>query len=58
LKQLLGFKNAAIIVGAAFLLSGVIKLAVRGTTDVDIYVGAAFVVFGVVITLAGKGSSE
>jgi hypothetical protein len=45
-------------VGAAFLLSGVIKLVVRGTTDVDIFVGAAFLVLGIVIALAGKRSSE
>jgi hypothetical protein len=58
LKKLLGFKNTAITVGAAFFISGIIKLAVRGTTDVDIFVGAAFLVFGIVISLAGKKSPE
>jgi len=58
LKRLLGFKNTAIILGVAFLLSGVIRLAVRGTMDADIIVGAVFLAFGIVIALAGKGSSE
>ena len=58
MKQFLGFKNTSITVGAAFLLSGVIKLAVRGTTDIDLLVGAIFLVFGIVIGLIGKSSSE
>ena len=58
MKQLLGFKNTSITVGVAFLISGVIKLAVRGTTDIDLLVGALFLVFGIIIGLTGKSSSE
>jgi len=58
MKQLLGFKNTSITVGAAFLLSGVFKLAVRGMIDFDLIVGALFLVFGIVLALTGKSSSE
>jgi hypothetical protein len=58
MKQLLGFRNTSITVGAAFLISGVLKLAVRGTTDIDLVVGALFLVLGIAIALAGKSSSE
>ena len=57
MKQLVGTRNAAITVGAAFLLSGVIKLVVRGTTDVDLIVGAVFLTVGVVVALVGRESS-
>ncbi len=57
MKQLAGIRNTAITVGAAFLLSGVIKLIVRGTTDVDLIVGAVFLVMGVVVALVGRESS-
>lgn len=57
MKQLVGTRNAAIIVGAAFLLSGVIKLVVRGTTDIDLIVGAVFLMVGVVVALVGRESS-
>ena len=51
----LGLRNTAIVVGVAFLLSGVIKLVMRGTTDVDLIVGAVFLVFGIVVGMTGKG---
>ena len=53
-----GLRNTAVVVGAAFLLSGVIKLAVRGTLDVDLIVGAVFLLVGLVVWLAGRGSSQ
>ena len=53
-----GLRNTAAVVGAAFLLSGVIKLTVRGTLDVDLIVGAVFLVVGLVVWLAGRGSSQ
>jgi len=54
----LGLGVTAITVGAAFLLSGLIKLAVRGTTDPDIVVGAVFLVLGIVLAVAKRGASE
>jgi len=54
----LGFGVTAITVGAAFLISGLLKLAIRGTTDPDIIVGAVFLVVGVALALAKRGASE
>ena len=58
LKRSSGLKTTAITVGVAFLLSGIIKLSVRGTLDADIIVGAVFVAFGVMIAIAGRKSSD
>lgn len=57
-KRLSGFGTTAITVGVAFLLSGIIKLSVRGTLDADIIVGAVFLAFGVIISITGKKSSN
>ena len=56
MKQFLGLKNAAFVVGVAFLLSGAIKYGVRGAADVDLIVGALFLLFGIVVAAGGKGS--
>jgi hypothetical protein len=58
LKRLIGLRNTAITVGVAFLLSGAVKLAVRGTTDVDLIVGAVFLVLGLAVWIAGSRSSD
>ena len=58
MKRVLGLGVTAITVGAAFLLSGLIKLAVRGTTDPDIVVGAVFLVLGIVLAVTKRGASE
>jgi len=58
LKKISGLKTTAITVGVAFLLSGIIKLAVRGTLDADIIVGSVFLVFGIIISIAGSKSSN
>ena len=58
MKRVLGFGVTAITVGAAFLISGLLKLAIRGTTDPDIIVGAVFLVVGVALALAKRGASE
>ena len=58
MKRLLDFKNISITVGAAFLLSGIIKLVMRGATDIDLFVGALFLVFGIAIALFQKRSPE
>jgi hypothetical protein len=46
--------TTAIIVGMAFLASGVIQLAMRQRFDVDLIVGAVFVVLGVIMRVARK----
>jgi hypothetical protein len=46
--------NTAVILGIAFLASGLIQLAMRRTFDPDIIVGAIFLVFGVVLRLVRK----
>jgi len=56
--RLSGFRNTALTVGAAFLLSGGIKMVVRGTADADVIVGAVFLVLGFVVWLAGRNQSE
>lgn len=57
-KRLSGLGTTAIMVGIAFLLSGIIKLSVRGTLDADIIVGAVFLAFGIIISIAGRKSSN
>jgi hypothetical protein len=46
--------NTAIILGVAFLASGVIRLAVRGTFDPDLVVGGIFLVAGLVMRFTRK----
>jgi hypothetical protein len=46
--------NTAVILGVAFLASGLIQLAVRRTVDPDIIVGAVFLVSGLVMRLVRK----
>jgi hypothetical protein len=42
------------ILGLAFLASGLIRLAMRGTLDPDIIVGAFFLLFGLIARLVRK----
>ena len=58
MKQISSFKNTAIVVGAAFLLSGIIKLILRGATDVDIFVGLIFLAFGFIAAILDKKPSK
>jgi hypothetical protein len=46
--------NLAMLMGAAFLASGLIQLAMRGTVDADVIVGAVFLVAGIVVRLTRK----
>ena len=46
--------NTAIIFGIAFLISGLIQLAMRQRFDVDLAVGAVALLSGLVVRLARK----
>ena len=46
--------NVAIILGIAFLVSGLIRLAVRGILDPDLIVGGIFLVSGLVMRFVRK----
>jgi hypothetical protein len=46
--------NTAIVLGAAFLASGLIRLAVRGIFDPDLIVGGIFLVSGLVMRFVRK----
>jgi len=46
--------NTAIILGAAFLVSGLIRLLMRGAVDPDLIVGVVFLVAGAALRAVRK----
>ncbi|MGD8627546.1 MAG: hypothetical protein PVH52_00560 [bacterium] len=48
------FSTIAIILGIAFLASGLLRLAMRSTFDPDIIVGLVFLVSGLITRVAKK----